>query len=109
MPSHHFLFTYSVSPVNENLRSHRDSSDDMRRKIAKIKQVSWNKLTLVETAFIGEVYLIRGTTDDKRAEAQDDIYKVIEALLREHQAYAQVRVDIALMVDGLGECIEFCV
>ncbi|CAJ1866007.1 MULTISPECIES: hypothetical protein [Aeromonas] len=104
MPSHCFLFTYSVSPLNTN---HKvvEQADKVRKKIAELNQ--WTKLDSVETTFVGELYLVESTLDGKRREAENDVTNVLKDLLDEMDAYSSVWVDVALLVDGLGEHIEF--
>lgn len=107
MTSHHFLFTYSVSPHNANLRTDKDISDDMRRKIAQISEFLWTKLTNVETTFSGTIFLEGDSVIKKRIDARKQVIKVIKDLLIEHDSYVNVNVNVALMVNGLGECMEF--
>lgn len=109
MTKHDFLFTYSVSPFDNDLRRHRESSDNIRKKIAQINEQLWLKLSSVETTFIGTMFLHGATNEAKKKEACDKVTKVIKAVLDEHKAYMEVHVYIALMVNGLGVCVEFSV
>ena len=102
MSCHYFLFTYSVSVAG----SHEvELADKVRRKIAKLEQ--WKKLERVETAFSGELYLIADTVSAKRKEAQSDVKEAINKIVDDSDALNSVYVNVALLVDGLGEYIEF--
>ena len=104
--NYHFLLTYSVSPVNKLLSSHRDSSDAMRKKIAQIDENLWTKLVDVETTFIGTMYLTGDSNILKRVQARKQVIKVFKDLIVEHNSLDKVNVDIALMVNGLGAHLE---
>lgn len=98
------MFTYSLSPSNTTHKA-VELADKVRKKIADLNK--WEKLDSVETTFVGELYLVESTLDGKRREAEEDVTSVLKDLLDEMDAYTSVWVNIVLLVDGLGEHIEF--
>ncbi len=107
MSTHNFLFTYSVSPfrqINKNI------ADTIRNRIAELNgKHSWEKLSNVETAFKGEVYLVSSLLSAKRQEAERDITNILKTVFdNEHPEHA-VYIHVALFVDGLKEVIEFSI
>jgi len=104
MPRKYFLLTYSVSPVSDKSK---DLADKVRRKISEIDE--WTKLSDVETAFAGSLYLISDTEEKRRTEAKKDVTTVFRSVLDELNAYSSVLIYVALLVDGHSPSIEFSI
>ncbi|MGR5517906.1 hypothetical protein [Vibrio sp. Y29_XK_CS5] len=105
MTSHDFLFTYSVSPLDGSKDEHKKAADTVRRRIAELER--WEKLVSVETTFVGRLNLIETLISSKRREAKGDVTYAIELILDDLEVSSFVTIDIALLVDGLGEYMEF--
>lgn len=105
MRRYKFIFTYSVSPNGEEDRKTR-LTDKVRRKIAEIDKIGWKKLDNVETTFAGDITLTSLELSRKRDEATSIVEKEIRSVIDEHDAYSDIWVHIALMIDGLGEHID---
>jgi len=106
MPTFNFLFTYSVSPMSDEATKIQ-KANSTRRQIAEIEKDKWEKLTDVETAFAGEIYLESYIASKQRKEAQEIVSNELKKVIDENKALFDIWVSVALMVDGLGECIEF--
>lgn len=105
MRRYKFIFTYSVSPNGEEERQTR-LADKVRKKIAEIDKIGWKKLDNVETTFAGDITLNSLEASKKRDEAKSIVEKKIRSVIDEHDAYRDIWVDIALMIDGLGEHMD---
>lgn len=64
MTTHHFLFTYSISPI-EGSDNAAKTADKVRKGIANIASPDWVKLSTVETTFSGRVTLTAETVCEK--------------------------------------------
>ncbi|MBA5236682.1 hypothetical protein H2Y54_08975 [Pectobacterium aroidearum] len=103
-----FLLTYSTSPHRDNDIDIR-IADKLRKKLAEINEKDWRKLDEVETTYIGKVDLKSAGVDNKRNEAEKIIKDIFREKIDENDAYNYTWVNIALMVNGLGEHIEVCI
>lgn len=106
MSAYNFLFTYTVSP-KDSTTTKITLADNVRKNIASLKVHEWTKLATVETTFSGVVYLTNSTTNGKRTEAEKLIKNILREVIDKQHAYLHISVDVALMVNGLGEHIEF--
>ncbi|WP_074939187.1 hypothetical protein [Ectopseudomonas composti] len=106
MAYYDFLFTYSVSPIGGDEKAVM-LSDKVRKKIADIDEYKWSKLDAVETTFAGELYLTATSTDGRRDEAERTVKDVLRAVVDECEAFSDVWVKVALMLDKHGVYIEF--
>jgi hypothetical protein len=105
MSIHTFLFTYSVSPVDQK---HKNIADVIRDRIARLDgEYGWKKLSDVETAFKGELNLVYESKQSKRKEAEKDITKILETVFDSDYPSYSVFISVALLVDGLHDVIEF--
>jgi len=109
MSYHHFLFSYSVSPTDQNSSEKIEKSDKVRKKIAEIDELFWTKEVNVETTFYGEISLKNGDISSRRNEAQSYVKKIIKNVMEENDAFFSVNVEVSLMVDELGERINFSI
>lgn len=105
MARYKFILTYSVSPTVEEDRKIK-LADKVRRKIAEISKSGWKKLDNVETTFAGDITLTSLEVSRKKDEAKNIVEKEVRTVIDEYEAYSDIWVNIALMVDGLGEHIE---
>lgn len=106
MSSFNFLFTYSVTPRGDTVAAEKAAAR-ARRAIASIEYGDWLKIPDIETAFLGNVNLSCVTIKSKRDEAENTVRDEIRKVLDLHDAYNDTWTVVALMVDGLGECILF--
>ncbi len=106
MSHYDFLFTYSVSPMDDEDRKIK-LADKVRRNIAEIEMDNWQKLDDVETTFTGKVNLQNTTVNGKRDEAEQIVIDALREVVDDHDAYHATWVSVALMVNGLGEYIKF--
>lgn len=109
MVNHAFLLTYSVSPSIESDREHQSQAVRLRQKLNRIELDDWVKLESVETAFSGTMYLSESTLSKKREEAQNLVWKQFKNIMDSLNAYSDTTVNVALMVQGLGDHAEFTV
>lgn len=109
MVNHAFLLTYSVSPSIESDREHQSQAVRLRQKLNRIQLDDWVKLESVETAFSGAMYLSESTLSKKREEAQNLVWKQFKNIMDSLNAYSDTTVNVALMVQGLGDHAEFTV
>ncbi|MFF7108858.1 hypothetical protein [Pseudomonas sichuanensis] len=107
MASHSFLLTYSVSPYTETDRQHQNQAVRLRQKLNRIEVEEWVKLETVETAFKGTVHLNETTITQKRSEAENIAWQQFKEVMDSLGAYKDTTVHVAMMVQGLGELIEF--
>lgn len=105
MARYKFIFTYSVSPNGEEDRKTK-LADKVRRKIAEISKSGWKKLDNVETTFAGDITLTSLEVSRRKDEAKNIVENEVRTVIDEYKAYSDIWVNIALMVDGLGEHIE---
>lgn len=108
MSTHSFMFTYSVSPNGDSTYAEK-TADKVRRSIASIHLLDWQKLDHVETTFAGYLQLKSFSTTDKRAEALEFVTDQMRSVLLHAEAFNDVWVSVALMVDGLGRHQEFVI
>lgn len=101
-----FLFTYSVSPRGDTTAADKAAAR-ARRAIANIECGDWLKIPEIETAITGKVFLSCVSIKNKRDEAENIVRDELRKALDFHEAYADTWTEVALMVDGLGECILF--
>lgn len=109
MSCHYFLFSYSVSPTDLNNSEKVEKSDRVRRKIAEIDELFWNKEDDIETTFFGEISLKSSDINSKRSEAKEFVKKIIKNVMEENDAFYCVSVEVSMMVDKLGERIKFSI
>ncbi|MEW5669075.1 hypothetical protein AB1288_22475 [Pseudomonas putida] len=107
MASHAFLLTYSVSPYTETDRVHQNQAVRLRQKLNRIEIEEWVKLETVETSFKGVVHLSETIIQQKRNEAEHIAWTHIKDVMDSLGAYKDTTVHVAMMVQGLGDLIEF--
>lgn len=107
MVSHAFLLTYSVSPYAETDRAHQNQAVRLRQKLNRMEIEEWVKLETVETAFKGVVHLSETTLVQKRNEAENIAWTQIKEVMESLGAYKDTTVHVAMMVQGLGDLIQF--
>ena len=108
MTKHHFLFTYSISPV-EGSDNAAKAADKVRKGIANIELSDWIKLSTVETTFSGRMTLTAETACEKREEARDIIDRELRGVIDACKARCEIRADISLLVDGLGPRMDIII
>lgn len=101
-----FLFTYSVSPRGDTDLADKAAAK-ARRSIANIEYEDWIKIPDIETAFTGKLHLSCASIKNKRNEAENIVRDELRKVLDLHNVYSDTWTEVALMVDGLGECILF--
>lgn len=105
MSTHNFLFTYSVSPVEQR---NKNIADVIRNRIAELDgKNNWEKLSNVETAFKGEIYLSSSLLRLKRDQAKEKITQILETVFDNDYPLNKVHIYVALLVDELHDVIEF--
>lgn len=109
MTTYSFLLTYSVSPSIEQNRDHQNQAVRLRQKLNRVELDEWTKLESVETAFSGVMHLSDSILSKKRQEAQDIAWNQFKDVMDSLEAYRDTSVNVALMVQGLGDLIEFSV
>lgn len=110
MPKYKFIFTYSVSPYGANdIDRKTKKADKVRNKIGEIKNSDWTKLKDVETTFVGDMWLTNDETSKMRNQAEKIVKEEISEIMNEHDALFDVSVYVALMIDRLGEHMEFSI
>lgn len=107
MRAYAFLLTYSVSPSDNDNREHQNHAVRVRQKLNRVEIENWIKLEDVETAFKGIVHLSDSIISKKREEAETHVRDELKAVMRSLDAYFETRIDVVMMVQGLGETIEF--
>lgn len=107
MTAHSFLLTYSVSPCDSDNREHQNHAARVRQKLNRVEIENWIKLHDVETAFKGTMYLSNTILSKKREEAETHARDELKAVMKSLDAYLETRIDVVLMVQDLGETIEF--
>lgn len=108
MTTHHFLFTYSISPI-EGSDNAAKTADKVRKGIANIQSPDWSKLSTVETTFSGRLALTAETVCEKREEARDIIDRELRGVIDAYKARCEIRADITLLVDGLGPRMDIII
>ena len=105
MSNKSFLFTYSVSPLNDD---YKDVADIIRNRIARLDgENGWIKLDHVETAFKGMLDITKVTLESKREEAEKKVSEILETVFDEKYPSHKVWISVALLVNELGGAIEF--
>ena len=108
MTTHHFLFTYSISPI-EGSDNAAKIADKVRKGIANIESPDWVKLSTVETTFSGRVTLTAETVCEKREEARDIIDRELRGVIDSYKARCDIRANISILVDGLGPRMDIII
>ncbi|WP_426105142.1 hypothetical protein [Pseudomonas sp. TWR1-1-3] len=108
MTTHHFLFTYSISPI-EGSDNAAKTADKVRKDIANIVSPDWVKLSTVETTFSGRVTLTAETVCEKREEARDIIDRELRGVIDSYKARCDIRANISILVDGLGPRMDIII
>ncbi|ANS88291.1 hypothetical protein VSVS12_04593 (plasmid) [Vibrio scophthalmi] len=110
MSEQSFLCTYSVKTRDkstyEEERQAQANADNIRRDIRNVD--GWETIDGIETTITGSLYL-SGTITQKRAVAKDTIKSKMREIVDEYDAYCDVDIECAFMVDGLGETITFSI
>lgn len=101
-----FLITYSVSPRGDTVAADKAAARG-RRAIANIEYGDWFKIPDIETAITGKLHLTQASVKCKRDEAEGIVRDELRKALDLHDAYSETWTEVALMVDGLGDCILF--
>ena len=108
MTTHHFLITYSISPI-EGSDNAAKIADKVRKGIANIESPDWVKLSTVETTFSGRVTLTAETVCEKREEATDMIDRKMRDVIDSNKARCDIRANISILVDGLGPRMDIII
>lgn len=108
MTTHHFLFTYLISPI-EGSDNAAKTADKVRKDIANIASPDWVKLSTVETTFSGRVTLTAETVCEKREEARDIIDRELRGVIDSYKARCDIRANISILVDGLGPRMDIII
>jgi len=108
MIKHHFLFTYSISPI-EGTDNAAKAADKVRKGIANIQSPDWSKLSTVETTFSGRLALTAETVCEKREEARDIIDRELRGVIDSYKARCDIRANISILVDGLGPRMDIII
>lgn len=105
MSIHNFLFTYSVSPVDEkDMRI----ADIIRKRISNLDgEYGWTKLKRVETAFEGEIVVNGIDSDAKLEQAEEKIKNILNTVFDRDHPSSKVWISVGLLVDGLKTVKEF--
>lgn len=111
MPKKKFLLTYSVSPINKTEASEAEAQI-IRRNIRNLeKRDDWNRISNIETAFDGELYVYGSDIQEKRNDAEEKIETILKGVFEEpnvpKDALNRMYVYVVLFVDGLDGSIEF--
>lgn len=105
MSNKNFLFTYSVSPINDRDKT---VADIIRNRIARLDgENGWVKLDHVETAFKGNIEITKLTKEYQRNEAEKKVLTTLSTVFDDDYPSHKVWVSVALLVDELGSAIEF--
>lgn len=107
MSYYHFLLTYSVKAQYPDIEDDVKKANKVRDKISDISQ--WDKLENVETTFKGDIYLYDSDSiQAKKNNAVKEVKNKFLPILKECQSEKlDVRIDCAMIVDSLGECLIF--
>lgn len=106
MSTHYFLFTYDVTPAEDRPHKQADANR-LRSAIGRLQEPKWEKNSSVDTAFTGTIEL-NGLTHEKRIAARKFIKQILRKVSDEYLIdYLDADIDVLLMVDGLGESMEF--
>jgi hypothetical protein len=79
----------------------------LRQKLNKFLIERWEKLGSVETMVTGTTHINEAVLSRKRQQAQTIAFNTFKDVMTSLEAYTESKVSIALMVQGLGETIEF--
>ncbi|MFT2159848.1 hypothetical protein [Pseudomonas putida] len=106
MSSHRFQLTYSITHLSDTEKS-LTAAKQVRDKIARTQFENWTKVEKVETTFKGTFYLRKLYLDDRKTEAEDIVRMAFGNIMSELNASLEVWAHCSLMVEGLGESLEF--
>lgn len=111
MSEYHFIFTYQVIAKESkflfiSIGSDKALAEEVRKEAAKINKIGWKKIEGIDTAFSGVFTLVK---INKMIEAENLVREALGEVLEKYQASDKIEINVALMVDGLGECMEFIV
>ena len=101
---YHFQLTYSVRPSGDSDKEER-AAQKARKLLKNID--GWFSLESVETTIVGTLKLNSVGVRDKREEAKEKVEERIADILKNYEIFSDVWVNASLMVDTLGEHIEF--
>ncbi|EGR0063423.1 TPA: hypothetical protein I7753_21485 [Vibrio vulnificus] len=101
---HYFQLTYSVRPLSDDSKDKRAA--EKARKLIR-ENLKWESISKIETTLVGEISIRRSDLDEMRYEAKELIDDEIRDMLKENEVFDDIRVNLSLMVDGLGQHIEF--
>ena len=101
---YHFQLTYSVRPNGDNDKEER-AAQKARKLLKNID--GWVSLENVETTIVGTLKLNSVGVRDKREEARENVEETIADILKNYEIFNDIWVNASLMVDTLGEHIEF--
>lgn len=107
MKTYNFIFTYAMSQSGYLSDKKCESIKKLENKIGNRQIEKWTKLDKVENTFIGELVLHSCSISEKREEAKRIVRTVFEEMMFEIEVYSDVTFTIAMLVDGLGEYLEF--
>lgn len=106
MSEHHFQIAYEVTDNGEDKEREKDIARDRIRE-----HDEWSIVENISTTLVGQLSIPSGDIDYKRKEAESKVWDIFSDLLKgkegEKDVYKDVKIYISLMVDGLGEHIEF--
>ncbi|MEZ9600611.1 hypothetical protein AB4232_17565 [Vibrio sp. 10N.286.46.A8] len=110
MSEQNFLCTYSVKTREQETLSEekqaQGNADRIRRDIKDLDE--WDNVEDIETTFTGCLNL-SGSIAQKRSEAKSIIKSKMREIVDDYDAYCDVDIECAFMVDGLGKIIKFSI
>ncbi len=98
MSNHDFQLTYSIPETNDG------SSTTARVKMRDHQD--WETVSNIETTLTGQLQL-QGLISEKRKQAEKEVKKVIQDLLKQSRKHDDLKLHASLMVCGLGEHMRF--
>ncbi|MBD2849092.1 hypothetical protein [Acinetobacter baumannii] len=107
MKTYNFIFTYTISQSGYYSDKKSESIKKLENKIGERQKEKWIKLDTVENTVVGELVLCSYNISEKREEAKQIVRTVFEEMMFEIDVYSDVTFTIAMLVDGLGEYMEF--
>ena len=98
MSNHDFQLTYSIPETIDG------SSAIARDKLRNLQD--WQTVGEIDTTLIGQLPH-HGIVIEKRKQAEREVKKIIQELLKQSRRHSPLTVHASLMVCGLGEHIRF--
>ncbi|MDD2046626.1 hypothetical protein [Pseudomonas putida] len=98
MSTHDFQLTYSIPETIDG------SSATAREKMRDHQ--GWATVCDIDTTLTGQLPL-QGLISEKRKQAEKEVKKVIQELLKQSRKHSDLKLHASLMVCGLGEHMRF--